>query len=180
MVAYRRNFVPGGTYFFTVNLRDRNKSYLTQYVDDLRECFRSCKSKYPMTIDAVVILPEHLHCLWTLPSDDSNYANRWRYIKSSFTKKLIAHGVNITKDKHGQYNLWQRRYWEHTIRDEKDFNRHVEYIHYNPIKHGYVTKLIEWPNSSFHQYVKNGVILENWGENHPPDTELDRDSKYGE
>jgi len=164
MVAYRRNLVPGGTFFFTVNLQERNKSYLTENVEELREAFRSCKAKLSFQIDAIVILPDHLHCIMTLPPDDTDYAARWKSIKSTFTKSLIKKGVELLKDKNGRYNLWQRRYWEHTIRDSKDFERHVDYIHYNPIKHKYVKVLSDWPYSSFHRYVDQNIIPANWGD----------------
>ena len=163
MVAYRRNLVPGGTYFFTVNLQDRNKSYLTEHVEELREAFKSCKVKLGFYINAIVILPDHLHCIMTLPPNDADYAGRWKSIKSAFTKSLIKKGLKLSKDKNGRYNLWQRRYWEHTIRDSNDLKRHIEYIHYNPIKHKYVNVLSDWPYSSFHRYVDQKIIPSNWG-----------------
>lgn len=162
MVLYRRNFVQGGTFFFTVALRDRYKSYLIDYIDELRLSFQECKAKCPFDINAIVILPEHLHCIWTLPEREDNYPNRWRLIKSKFTRRLVRRGVKLIKDKHGQYNLWQRRYWEHTIRGERDLNTHVDYIHFNPVKHGLVRRVVDWPYSSFHRFVEKGKLPVDW------------------
>lgn len=116
---------------------------------------------------AIVVLPEHLHVIWKLPENDANYAIRWRLIKSYFTQALLKQGVELTKNKRGQYNLWQSRYWEHTIRDEFDLETHINYIHYNPVKHGLVQRARDWPYSSFHLYVRNNILSPNWGESEP-------------
>lgn len=165
MVLFRRNRVEGGTYFFTVTLQNRNSNYLTQYISELRDSFRLCKVKMPFTIDAIVVLPEHLHCIWTLPQGDSNYSERWRKIKASFTRFLLHKEVNIYKNQSGQYNLWQRRFWEHTIQNNRDFEAHVNYIHYNPVKHGYVARARDWKYSSFHRYVREKKLSLNWAGN---------------
>lgn len=162
MVLYRRNRVAGGTYFFTVTLRDRSSDMLVRHVDLLREAFRSVHDARPFTVEAIVILPEHLHALWTLPEGDSDYSGRWRAIKSHFTRQLRATGVPLLRDIRGEYQLWQRRFWEHTIRDERDHRHHVDYIHYNPVKHGLVTQVADWPHSSFHRYVRQGLLSSDW------------------
>lgn len=162
MVLYRRNWVAGGTYFFTVTLRDRSSKVLIQHVGLLREAFRTVRMQRPFTIDAIVILPDHLHTLWTLPEGDADYSGRWRAIKSGFTRSLLATGVSINRDDRGEYRLWQRRFWEHTIRDDRDFANHVDYCHWNPIKHGLVNHLSDWPYSSFHRYVRLGLLPSDW------------------
>ena len=154
MVNYRRTRVTSGCYFFTVTLRNRQSTYLTSHVDLLRESFIDVREKYPFTIDAIVILPEHLHTIWTLPPNDDNYPTRWQLLKSLFTRKIVKSGINIRKNAKGEYNIWQRRYWEHVIRNETDMQRHIEYIHYNPVKHGLVKRVKDWPHSSFRRYVK--------------------------
>lgn len=163
MVAYRRAFVAGGTYFFTVALKNRQATWLIDYVDELRLAFRDCRKKTPFNIDAIVILPDHLHTLWELPQGDSNYPARWRFIKSSFTRSLRKRGVNLIKNRHGEYGVWQRRYWEHVVTDLSDYETHIDYIHHNPVKHGYSESVADWPWSSFHTYVKNGFLAESWG-----------------
>jgi len=108
--------------------------------------------KCPCAIDAMVVLPDHIHAIWTLPEDDADYVGRWRLLKSGFAHAVVKAGVGLTRNAKGEYNLWQRRYWEHTIRDEADFERHVDYIHYNPVKHGPVGRVADWPCSSFHRF----------------------------
>ncbi|MDB5552870.1 MAG: hypothetical protein JWL86_2854 [Rhizobium sp.] len=162
MVRYRRNFVPGGTYFFTVTLADRTSSALIDHVDALRLAFRIARQERPFATDAIVILPEHLHAIWTLPSGDSDFSGRWRRIKAHFTHQLIAAGALVERHRNGEYALWQRRFWEHTIRNERDFARHVDYIHFNPVKHRLVSRVIDWTYSSFHVYVRRGVLPVDW------------------
>ena len=157
MVAYRRNRVAGGTYFFTVTLHDRASRRLVEYMDELRVVIRDVMRERPYRIDAMVVMPDHLHAVWTLPPGDTDYAGRWRLIKSRFTLALVRAGVKLSRNKKGEYDLWQRRYWEHTMRDERDFERHVDYIHYNPVKHGWVTQVRDWPYSTFHRYVRQGI-----------------------
>ncbi|MCK4841143.1 MAG: transposase [Methylococcales bacterium] len=175
MVNYRRAYIEGGMYFFTVTLKNRQQNYLTTYVDALRDSFAYVKKHQPFEIIAIVILPEHLHCLWHLPRGDDNYAGRWRAIKSRFTRALIKSGADLHKNKRGEYNLWQSRYWEHSIRDESDLLRHIDYIHYNPVKHGYVDNVKDWSFSSFHQFVEEGTLPQNWGLNIN-----DSQNQYGE
>ena len=162
MVLYRRNRVAGGTYFFTVTLRDRSSDVLVRHVGLLRNAFRTVRTERPFTIDAIVILPDHLHAVWTLPDGDADYSGRWRAIKSNFTHELRLSGMPLTRDKRGEYRLWQRRFWEHTIRDDTDFQRHVDYIHWNPVKHGLAQCVADWPYSSFHTYVRFGLLSHEW------------------
>jgi putative transposase len=163
MVAYRRNFVPGGTYFFTVVLEDRRSSLLIDKIAALRLAFRAARGEQPFKIDGIVILPEHLHAVMTLPEGDADFSGRWRRIKNQFSRRVVAEGVPVRQNRRGEYALWQKRFWEHTIRDETDFARHVDYIHFNPIKHGLVTRVSDWPHSSFHRYVRSGVFPQDWG-----------------
>ena len=158
MVDYRRSRVAGGTFFFTVNLRDRRKTLLVEHADALRQIVRDVKMDFPFVIDAMVVLPDHWHAVWTLPPDDAAYTRRLRLIKARFTKHLLRAGVNISKDDRGEYNVWQKRFWEHTIRDDRDFEAHVNYVHINPVKHGYVKRAIDWPHSTIHRYVANDVL----------------------
>lgn len=162
MVNYRRNLVPGGTYFFTVTLRDRSSRLLTEHIGLLRAAFRAVKHKQPFRIDAIVILPEHLHTIWTLPEGDADYPGRVRAIKSAFTHAVVKSGIPVERNDKGEYALWQRRYWEHTITDEDDFRRHVDYIHFNPVKHGWIKQVADWPYSSFHHYVRQGILPPGW------------------
>jgi len=176
MVLYRRNRVVGGCYFFTVNLCDRKSDFLVRYVDCLRESFSDAQHKSFFTIDAIVILPEHLHAILSLPEGDDDFSSRWRLVKSNFTKKLKHQNVSLFVNDRGEYNLWQKRFWEHTIQDEEDYSRHVDYIHYNPVKHGYAKQVVDWPYSSFHKFVKKGILTPDWSSNKPePDA-----TKFGE
>jgi putative transposase len=163
MVLYRRNRVESGTYFFTVTLRDRQSTLLIEQVDLLRKAFAFTRYKKPFTIDSIVILPEHIHTIWSLPKNDQDYSTRWQSIKSYFSRNLKKTNIILQPNKRGEYDLWQRRFWEHTIRDEADYEHHVNYIHYNPVKHGLVKQVKDWPYSSFHKYVSKGILPINWG-----------------
>lgn len=158
MPTYRRNYLPGGTYFFTVNLRDRHQPLLTDHIDALRAAVRYVIRKRPFTIDAWVVLPEHLHCVWTLPDGDSDYSGRWRAIKTAFSKSLPGDSF-----RNGEKGIWQRRYWEHTITSLEDYRAYIDYVHINPVKHGWVKRVSEWPYSTFHRYVERGVYSADWG-----------------
>src|SRR3954463_12465915 len=162
MVGYRRNFVPGGTFFFTVTLVDRSSKVLVERIALLRNALRAARRERPFTIDAIVILPEHLHAIFTLPPGDSDFSGRWRRIKGHFSSALIETSMELKRRPNGSLALWQRRFWEYTIRDEGDFARHVDYIHFNPVKHGLVTRVRDWPHSSFHAYVRQGQLPEDW------------------
>ncbi|MFO1154749.1 MAG: transposase [Rhodospirillales bacterium] len=160
MVNYRRARVPGATYFFTVTLRDRHKDWLTVHVDLLRSVIRDVRRQRPFIIDAAVVLPDHLHTLWTLPDGDADFSGRWRAIKARFSRELVHRGLPLARDRRGEYDLWQRRFWEHLVRDDEDFARHVDYIHHNPVKHGLVADPIDWRWSSIHAFVRRGHLVE--------------------
>ncbi|MEX1080934.1 MAG: transposase [Halofilum sp. (in: g-proteobacteria)] len=162
MVQYRRNFVPGGTYFFTVALHDRRSDLLIRHVDVLRTAFKAECAARPFRTDAIVILPDHLHAIWTLPPHASDFSGRWRGIKSRFVRSLSQSGLHIPRNDRGEVLVWQRRFWEHTIRDEGDYERHVDYIHYNPVKHGVAECAVGWAYSSFHRFVERGDIGADW------------------
>jgi putative transposase len=162
MVKYRRYRVPGGTYFFTLTLRDRKSDWLTRYCGQVINAMKKVRAIHPFKTIALVILPDHLHAMWTLPDGDSNYSLRWRLIKTQFSKNLASSGISIKKNAKGENILWQNRFWEHTIRNEIDYEKHVNYIHYNPVKHGFVTKPADWPYTTFHRYVKNGILPYDW------------------
>lgn len=163
-MRYRRAFIAGGTYFFTVNLLERHKSLLTEHIDLLKNAFRTVKHAHPFEIDAIVILPDHLHAIWTLPENDADFATRWRLIKSHFSRGLpSSERINRSRKRKSERGIWQRRFWEHLIRDELDYARHVDYIHYNPVKHGYVDNPTDWPYSSIHRLIGDGILERDWG-----------------
>jgi putative transposase len=162
MVRYRRNFVPGGTFFFTATLANRSSRILIDHVVALRMAVMHTRRQHSFLIDAVVVLPDHLHMIMTLPEADADFSTRWRLMKRRFTDSVVKSGTSVRRHRNGELALWQRRFWEHTVRDERDFERHVDYIHYNPVKHGYVTKVQDWPHSSFHRYVRDGVLPQDW------------------
>jgi putative transposase len=172
MPDYRRNRVPGGTYFFTVTLLDRNSSLLTDHIDALRTAVRATRIRAPFHIDAWVVLPEHMHCVWTLPPGDSDYSGRWRAVKKAFSKAMEP-GEQRSAVRHarGERGIWQRRFWEHTIRHDKDYANHVDYVHSNPVKHGLVPEPAAWPHSSFHRAVAAGLYPADWACQDLPDAE---------
>lgn len=160
MVHYRRNLLPGGTYFFTVTLADRRSTRMTNRIDALGAAFRQCRSAHPFKTLAIAVMPDHLHCVWTLPDGDADYAIRWSLIKRAFTRRQYHEGPTPARAKGG---VWQTRFREHTIRDEVDLRRHIDYIHFNPVKHGLAACALDWPHSSFHRFVKQGLLAGNWG-----------------
>jgi putative transposase len=168
MVKYRRDNTPGATYFFTVTLRNRQSNLLTTHINDLGEAFRYVRQKAYFQTVAIVVMHEHLHAIWQLPSDDSDYSRRWSLIKGHFTRALLKKDILFSKDKSGEYDLWQKRFWEHRIRNEIDFQRHIDYIHYNPVKHGLVSLPIQWPYSSIHRFIEYGVLDSEWSGNTKP------------
>ena len=165
MPNYRRAFAPGGCWFFTVNLLDRRRSLLVDHIDALRAATRRTKARHPFTIDAMVVLPDHIHAVWTLPEDDADFSLRWRLIKIAFAqaipKREPRSPVRVAR---GERGIWQRRYWEHTIRDDQDFAAHMDYTHFNPVKHGLVQHPADWPHSSFRQCVARGLYPAGWTE----------------
>lgn len=163
-MRYRRADIPGASYFFTVNLADRSNSLLVDHVAVLREAVRVVKQRHPFHIDAFVVLPEHLHALWTLPENDADFATRWMLIKAGFSRCMAKNeSRSNSRVKKGERGIWQWRYWEHLIRDEDDYQRHVDYIHFNPVKHGHVNRAADWAHSSIHRYIKAGMIECDWG-----------------
>jgi len=164
MVYYRRLKIPGGLYFFTVALLDRKATYLVDYISLLTKAMRDTREGMPFETLAMVVLPDHLHTMWQLPEGDDNFPMRWMKIKRKFTKSLVRAGVPIRKNHLGEYNLWQRRFWEHALRDDIDYENHANYIHYNPVKHRYVRRVRDWPYSTFHRYVEKGIYPVGWGD----------------
>jgi len=153
MPEYRRNRVPGGTYFFTVNLANRRSDLLVREIETLRAAIRAVRLTRPFHIDAWVILPDHMHCIWTLPEDDTDFSGRWRAIKMWFTKALLNRDGN---------SIWQKRFWEHTIRDDRDYRAHMDYVHFNPVKHGLATHPADWPYSTFRKCLALGLYDPAW------------------
>ena len=169
MSQYRRLFVPGGTYFFT-QVTHQRYPWLCQKLarQTLRQAIKRVQTKYPFTIDAFVLLPDHFHCLWTLPPGDRDFTTRMRLIKTFVTKRCstqlnLPTSISNSRSKRKESNLWQRRFWEHLIRDESDFNRHCDYIHYNPVKHGLCSSAKDWQYSSFHRFVAAEIYPLDWG-----------------
>ena len=163
MPDYRRNRIPGGTYFFTVNLLERSSNLLVSHVDSLREAVRMVSTRRPFHIDAWVVLPDHMHAVWTLPAGDADYSGRWKAIKIAFAKALPkVERLSSVRVARGERGIWQRRFWEHTLRGEQDYAAHVDYVHINPVKHGLVTRVRDWPHSSFHRFVASGVYAADW------------------
>jgi len=171
MTNYRRNFIKGGIYFFTVTLSNRKSRLLIDEIELLRQSFQEVKKESPFVIDAMVVLPEHLHCVWTMPEGDADFPTRWKKIKAGFSRHIPKTGQRRESQiKKGERGIWQRRYWERTLRDENDFLRHVEYIHYNPVKHGHVRSVKDWPYSTFHRYVREGKYPADWADYSDKDT----------
>jgi len=163
MTGYRRNFIQGGCYFFTLNLADRRQRLLTERIELLRASFHNVRARHPFGIEFMVVLPDHLHAIWSLPEGDADFSTRWRLIKATFSRALPqGEAVSRSRTNKGERGIWQRRYWEHTLRDESDFARHADYIHFNPVKHGHVARVQDWPYSSFHRMVKRGVYPADW------------------
>jgi len=168
MPRYRREYVPGGTFLFTVNLLERRRRLLVDNIDDLRASFRAARLAQLFEVIVIVVLPEHLHCVWRLPEGDCDNAGRWGRIKSGFCRRLPAgeyrSDARIARRERG---VWQRRFWERPLRDETALRRHVDYIHMNPVKHGHAATVREWPYSSFHRYVRLGVLPVDWARERP-------------
>lgn len=163
MSNYHRTHLAGGCYFFTVVTLNRTPIFTNEKrVEVLRQVIRKVMATRPFEIDAMVILPEHLHCIWSMPEGDADYSSRWREIKKAASRQIST----VTNTRH-ERNVWQRRFWEHAIRDEEDWRKHVDYIHYNPVKHGLVRSPGEWPWSSFSRAVDKGWYDESWGSSEP-------------
>ncbi len=169
-MQYRRSRTNGATYFFTVLTYKRKRILLKEdNVKIIKEAFKEIATKRPFKIDAFILLPDHIHCIWTLPEGDDDFSTRWRLIRSYFTRRCdIKFRDNQTSNMQtkGLQGVWQQRFWEHQVRDEGDFASHVDYIHYNPVKHGLIKTPHEWPYSTFHKYVKKGIYDVYWGTDH--------------
>jgi putative transposase len=164
MSRYRRALIPGGTFFFTLTIADRSDDLLVRHIDRFRNIYRSVQQRRPFETVAICVLPDHLHAVWSLPADDANFATRWNLIKSGFSRGLPSVASRSpSKIAKREKGIWQRRYWEHVIRDDADLERHVDYIHFNPVKHSLVTRAGDWPHSSFHRYVERGELPPDWG-----------------
>lgn len=164
MSTYQRVRLYGATYFFTLTLADRRATTLIDHINHLRDSFRAVHQRRPFETVAICILPDHLHAIWKMPEGDSDFSTRWSLIKNGFSRGLTtAPFRSASKVAKREKGIWQRRFWEHTIRDERDLSRHVDYIHFNPVKHGYVSRVRDWPHSSFHRFVASGDLPEDWG-----------------
>jgi putative transposase len=166
-MQYRRARTASGTYFFTLVTHNRRNILCDpENVVLLRTVFKEVMIRHPFTIEAFVLLPDHLHCIWTLPENDNDFSKRWRLIKGAFTRRCDPRYrgcASMTRQLKQEQAIWQRRFWEHAIRDDRDYRQHVDYIHYNPVKHGLVVAPNDWRHSSFHRFVAKGVCDENWG-----------------
>ena len=164
MSRYRRADIEGGAFFFTLALANRSSDLLIREIDRLRCSYKVTQERLPFETIAICILPDHLHALWHLPDGDADFSSRWTLFKSDFSRGLpAAESRSASKAAKREKGIWQRRYWEHTIRDDADFERHVDYIHYNPVKHRLVARVGDWPYSSFHRYVERGILPTDWG-----------------
>jgi putative transposase len=164
MPQYVRAKTKGYVFFFTVVLADRRSNLLLDQIDRLRDSYRQVQRHRPFETIAICVLPDHLHALWTLPEGDADFSTRWSLIKSGFSRGInSALSRSTSKISKREKGIWQRRYWEHAIRDDADYERHVDYIHFNPVKHGYVTRVADWPHSTFHRYVERGLLAADWG-----------------
>jgi putative transposase len=167
MPNYLRHRITGGTYFFTVALADRRSDRLIRDIESLRASVARVRTLHPFHIDAWVVLPDHLHAVWTLPEGDADYSMRWSLIKRGFSASSeTRENRSASKIAKGERGFWQRRFWEHTIRDEADFARHVDYVHFNPVKHGLADNAADWPFSSFRRAVARGDYPPDWGIGH--------------
>ena len=162
MSRYRRVKIEGGAFFFTLALADRSSDLLVRHIERLRSAYAEVEKRYPFETVAICILPDHIHALWQLPDGDADYASRLSLLKTGFSRGLPPAKRSRSKIRKREKGIWQRRYWEHAIRNDVDLERHVDYIHYNPVKHGLVTRVADWPCSSFHRYVAQGILPGDW------------------
>jgi putative transposase len=167
MPEYRRARTAGATYFFTVVSQERRPILTTEAVRTaLREAIQQARTTLLFQIEGWVLLPDHLHCIWTLPDGDANFSARWAIIKRRVSRVVGGNAevsLEGSRQRRREHGFWQRRFWEHLIRDEEDLRRHLDYIHWNPVKHGYVLTAADWPYSSFHRFVREHVYPVSWG-----------------
>ena len=186
MPNYRRLFVPGGIFFFTVVTCHRYPFFRDAKARELLgDAIRTVQQVAPFQLTAIVLLWDHLHCLWELPPGDSDYPSRWKAIKDQFTTDWLAIGgheepITPSQKRRGHRGIWQRRYWEHTVRDEIDFERRFDYVHFNPVKHEYVRHPADWPFSSFHRWVDFGHYPRGWATSAEPPQLAGLDYESGE
>ena len=166
-MRYRRVFIPGASYFFTLITHKRAQLFCdASNVDRWRRAVEKVRRARPFVVEAEVVMPDHLHVIWSMPQADCDYATRIRLIKSAFTKDLAGFGgatASESRASKGERGVWQRRYWEHTIRDERDFQAHLDYIHINPVKHGVVARPGDWPHSTYRIWQERGAYDAHWG-----------------
>jgi putative transposase len=163
MPQYRRSKFKGSVFFFTVVLSERSSNLLFTEIERFRQAYRTVQQRRPFETIAICVLPDHVHALWALPEGDADFSIRWNLIKGGFSRGLDPKLRSASKVAKREKGIWQRRYWEHAIRDDADMERHVDYIHFNPVKHGHVTRAADWPHSSFHRYVERGWLVADWG-----------------
>jgi putative transposase len=172
MPNWRRSRVPGGTFFFTIVTDNRRPIFKSDSAKNLLgDIIRECQASHPFEMPAIVLLPDHLHAIWNLPRGDTNYSGRWQWIKTQFTQRWLADGgtecaISAGRAADGRRGVWQPKFWEHTIEEDDDFDQHFDYIHFNPVKHGYCECPKDWPTSSFHRWVERGVYEQNWACGH--------------
>lgn len=166
-MRYRRSNTPGAMYFFTVNLADRKSTLLTGQIETLRHAVRTIRQSHPFhpfDIVAMVVLPDHLHAIWRMPEGDANFPLRWSLIKGAFSRAIPkTEAIRNSREAKRERGIWQRRYWEHQIRDEDDLAQHIAYVHFNPVKHGYVKRAADWPHSSIRREIRRGNLNDDWG-----------------
>jgi putative transposase len=163
MPQYVRAKIKGSVFFFTVVLAERPSDLLVNEINSLRKIYRTIQRRRPFETIAICVLPDHAHALWQLPEGDADFSTRWSLIKSGFSRGLDGRARSASKAAKREKGIWQRRYWERAIRDEADLERHVDYIHFNPVKHGHVHRVADWPHSSFHRFVERGFLAPDWG-----------------
>lgn len=159
MSKYRRIRRKGATYFFTVNLARRDDTLLVDHLGILRDAYCTVQKEMPFKTDAVVILPNHIHAIWTMPTGDADFSTRWKKIKREFTVNLgQRRAVSHSKRRRGEAGIWQRRFWEHMVRDDADLRRCLTYTLCNPVKHNLVDRPVDWPHSSIHRDIRAGRL----------------------
>lgn len=162
MPNYIRAKFEGGYYFFTVVTYRRERLFIDETARNLlRQAITATQSKHPLEIVAICLLPEHLHCVWKMPDGDADFSKSWSSIKGVFSREYLQANeqkrIPLSRADKGEVCIWQKRFWEHQIRDEKNLQRHIDYIHYNPVKHGLVKSAEDWPWSTYHQFLKEGL-----------------------